>query len=76
MTSPINNQRDHEAYKENFDNLPFERTLEIFRIRKIKEILESFDKKNFDQILEVGPGYNSLSSRQVRMVHLREQLEI
>lgn len=54
--------RDHEAYLREFNTLPFERIMEKFRLRKIHEIaLEDF-LSDTKRVLEVGPGYTSLSS--------------
>jgi SAM-dependent methyltransferase len=54
--------RDFEKYKIEFDRLPFERIQERFRRRKILEILEQQKFESLNQILEIGPGYNALST--------------
>jgi SAM-dependent methyltransferase len=53
--------RDHEAYLRDFDALPFERIMETFRVKKIKEIASTIQLSDVRQILEIGPGYNSLA---------------
>lgn len=54
--------RDHKAYLKDFNALPFERILEKFRLRKIFEIASILELAGDREILEVGPGYNSLAS--------------
>ena len=54
--------RDHEAYLRNFNTLPFERIMEKFRLRKILEIASTIELAGDRDILEIGPGYNSLAS--------------
>jgi SAM-dependent methyltransferase len=54
--------RDHEAYLRDFNALPFERIMEKFRLRKILEIASTFELAGNREILEIGPGYNSLAS--------------
>ncbi len=54
-------ERNHSDYKKNFDELPFERILEKFRLRKSIEILSNIHVDNVEKILEVGPGYSALS---------------
>ena len=51
--------RDLDDYLFHFNQLPFERTQERFRKRKILELL-SHHKHNVGKLLEVGPGLNPL----------------
>jgi trans-aconitate methyltransferase len=64
MAEELNPQsfRDHEKYMFEFDKLPFERILERFRRRKILEILSKIEVHPHKHILEIGPGYNALST--------------
>jgi SAM-dependent methyltransferase len=54
--------RDHDEYFKNFSTLPFERILEEFRQKKSIEILNKLIKNEVANILEIGPGYNALST--------------
>lgn len=54
-------ERNHETYKIDFDNLPFERILEKYRRRRSLEILSRIEIAPTDFVLEIGPGYNPLA---------------
>lgn len=54
-------ERNHSDYKKNFDELPFERILEKFRLRKSIEVLSNIPVDHVDKVLEIGPGYSALS---------------
>jgi SAM-dependent methyltransferase len=60
--SPDLNSRDYPTYLREFNALPFERILEEFRKRKLLEISANFEWGLSENILEVGPGYNSICS--------------
>lgn len=65
MASPIGdnfNSRNYESYGQEFDKLPFERIMERFRRRKLLELIEKSNLCQVENILEVGPGYNPISS--------------
>ena len=51
--------RDFDEYLFHFNQLPFERTQERFRKRKILDLLSNH-KDNVGKLLEVGPGLNPL----------------
>ena len=55
--------RDHDEYFGNFASLPFERILEEFRLKRSIEILNKLEKNKITNILEIGPGYNPLSTK-------------
>jgi SAM-dependent methyltransferase len=52
--------RDYNKYDLEFDALPFERILEKYRLRKLIEIIDKHVSKNLNNVLEIGPGYNSI----------------
>ena len=54
--------RDYDEYLKNFITLPFERILEEFRKKKSIEILNKLIKSEVNNILEIGPGLNALST--------------
>lgn len=52
--------RDYNKYDQEFDALPFERILEKYRLRRLIEIIDEHVSKNLNNVLEIGPGYNSI----------------
>lgn len=49
-----------DAYLKDLEDLGFERTQEMMRFKKIKEIISLLDLPNDKSIIEVGPGYKSI----------------
>jgi SAM-dependent methyltransferase len=56
----FNPSRSFEKYVVEFNALPFERVMEKFRRRKLVEIVNNQDMKDLKNVLEIGPGYNSI----------------
>lgn len=52
--------RNYEKYDREFETLPFERILEIYRRRKLIELIHEHIPFNGVNVLEIGPGYNSV----------------
>lgn len=68
-------KRNLNDYQAQFDSLPFERTLEIYRKKRLLELVHR-DIKASQSLLEVGPGLNPIfpSLKEIKSVVVLEPL--
>ena len=68
--------RDFEQYLKNYIQLPFEKTFEIYRHKKIIELLASINIEKSKSLLEIGPGPNPIFNnlKKFEIVHALEPI--
>ncbi len=68
--------RDFEQYLRNYLQLPFEKTFEIYRHKKIIELITSSNIEKMKSLLEIGPGLNPIFSslKEFETVHALEPI--
>ena len=69
--------RDFDKYLVNYLQLPFEKTFEAYRHKKIMELIASANIKNLNKLLEIGPGLNPIFSslKEFEVVHALEPIK-
>jgi trans-aconitate methyltransferase len=69
--------RDFEQYLKNYLQLPFEKTFEIYRHKKIIELLGSMNIEKTKTLLEIGPGPNPIFNnlKEFEIVHSLEPIK-
>lgn len=69
--------RDFEQYLVNYLQLPFEKTFEIYRHKKVMELIASTNFEKPKNLLEIGPGLNPIFSnlKEFEIVHALEPIK-
>jgi trans-aconitate methyltransferase len=70
--------RDFDQYLANYLQLPFEKTFEIYRHKKIIELIAATNIEKLNNLLEIGPGLNPIFSnlKEFEIVHVLEPIKV